>query len=165
VKDVGRPRPVEGGDGLDNVSGLRVVAVAGIARPDRFFKDVEAAGCILARSFRFPDHHPFTHQDVDRLSQAFRESRADLVLTTEKDMVRLLPLRPLGVPVAWLPIAYTVTPPDEFRAWLTARIAGARDQKSQVLLFTGLVRCGSGINRRHIVRSRPETGGTACPVG
>jgi hypothetical protein len=55
-----------------------------------------------------------------------RDTRAELVLTTEKDVMRLLRKRPLPFPVAWVPQSAHVEPADEFRLWLLWRLAEAR---------------------------------------
>jgi tetraacyldisaccharide 4'-kinase len=130
-KALGRLRFVENGMAMPSAAGLYAVAAAGIADPRRFFADAETAGLVLARTLQFPDHHRFTRQDVTRMQQALRETGAVVLLTTEKDMVRLLPYRPFEMAVAWLPMSYTVTPPDEFRAWLADRIAEARRERRE----------------------------------
>ncbi len=129
--EIGRPRLIGDSNRSVSASGLRVVAAAGIANPDRFFGSIEAAGHVLARALRFPDHHRFTRRDVDQMRQVLRDTRADLVVTTEKDMVRLLPYRPLDMPIAWMPIAYIVTPADQFRAWLVDRMTEARRARQE----------------------------------
>ncbi len=45
--------------------------------------------------FDFSDHHPFTRNDMERITEAFGniESEHKLLLTTEKDAVRLLPFQ------------------------------------------------------------------------
>jgi len=47
------------------------------------------------------------------------------VLTTEKDAVRLLPLRPLPFAAAFVPLTVTIEPEDVFTRWLLARLAAA----------------------------------------
>ena len=107
--------------------GARVLAVAGIARPERFAAALKAAGWIVAGELWFRDHHPYGAADVERMLRRAAETRADAVLTTEKDLVRLLPVLPAAAPIAWVPLAVSVEPAVEFRAWLVERIAAARD--------------------------------------
>jgi tetraacyldisaccharide 4'-kinase len=102
--------------------GTRVLAVAGIARPERFFRSIEAAGWAVAGEVSFPDHHPFTAQDMARIADNAARARAVLVLTTEKDLVRMLPLQPFSLPVAWAPMRVVIEPAHEFRAWLQERL-------------------------------------------
>ena len=52
-----------------------VVAVAGIARPDAFFADLEQAGWQLADRLAFRDHHAFTAGDVATMRQARARDR------------------------------------------------------------------------------------------
>jgi hypothetical protein len=47
-------------------------------------------------------------------------------LTTEKDLVRLLPFRPFPLPFAFAPLAMRIEPRDTFDAWLKERVAAAR---------------------------------------
>ena len=102
-----------------------VVAMAGIARPDGFFADLEAAGWHLVDRVAFRDHHAFTAADVAGLARRVREHGAAAVLTTEKDAVRLLPLRPLPFAAAFVPLTVTIEPEDVFTRWLLARLAAA----------------------------------------
>lgn len=108
--------------------GSRVLAVAGIARPHRFAAALKAAGWVVAGELWFRDHHPYAPADVQRILRRAAETRADAVLTTEKDLVRLLPVVPPGAPIAWVPLAVSVEPAAEFRAWLVERIAVGRQR-------------------------------------
>jgi tetraacyldisaccharide 4'-kinase len=102
-----------------------VVAVAGIARPAAFFDDLEAAGWHLVDRVAFRDHHAFTAADVAGIARRVREHGAAAVLTTEKDAVRLLPLRPLPFAAAFVPLTVTIEPEDVFTRWLLDRLAAA----------------------------------------
>jgi len=111
-------------------SGLRVLAVSGIAEPARFVRDLRGAGWTVAAELHFGDHELFTPRTVTRVAQAAREARADLVLTTEKDLVRLRRFRPLPVPVAWVPLEVGLEPADTVRRWIGERLAMARGRES-----------------------------------
>jgi tetraacyldisaccharide 4'-kinase len=65
----------------------RVLAFAGIARPEKFFATLRALGAEVTLARPFPDHHRYTPQEARAL---MAEANAhDLVLvTTEKDRVR-----------------------------------------------------------------------------
>ena len=63
-------------------------AFAGIARPQKFFDGLEAAGAALAARIGFPDHHRFTGREIDRLLAA-AERLGAVAATTPKDAVRL----------------------------------------------------------------------------
>lgn len=72
------------------------LAVCGIADPESFVMALKSIGVnVTARSF-FPDHHDYTHNDVN----AMRKAGADVVITTEKDGVKLKKLAHLlNVPI------------------------------------------------------------------
>jgi tetraacyldisaccharide 4'-kinase len=108
------------------LSGRRVLAVAGIARPRRFFDALVAAGWDVAREIAYRDHHRFTRADVDRLAREAREASAALVLTTEKDLIRLLPFRPFPIEIVAVPLEFSIEPALPFREWLRTRLAAVR---------------------------------------
>ncbi len=66
-----------------------VAAFCGIARPDRFFRGLEAAGVRLAARIAFSDHHVYTAHDLARVESAARAAGAATLLTTEKDRIRI----------------------------------------------------------------------------
>jgi tetraacyldisaccharide 4'-kinase len=105
-------------------AGLRALAVAGIARPRRFFDDLRATGWDVAGERTFPDHHRYTAGDVAAIAQSARACGAGIVITTEKDVLRLLPFRPLPFAAPWLPLAVSIGPAAVFRQWLQERLRG-----------------------------------------
>lgn len=68
----------------------RVIAFAGIGRPDKFFATLRAMGVKVTLTKSFPDHHRFTALEIGSLKQAAVTASA-LLVTTEKDYVRLDP--------------------------------------------------------------------------
>ena len=99
-------------------SGTRVVAVAGIARPERFFTTLREQGFEIVRELRFPDHHWFSSDDLDRIRRIAKETSADFVVTTEKDAVRVAPQSGWAV----LPMTAVIEPPELFSSWLRERL-------------------------------------------
>jgi tetraacyldisaccharide 4'-kinase len=74
-------------DGAD-LMGRKVVAFAGIGRPEKFFATLKQCGARLTADHSFPDHHPFTRADIEALL-AEAESNEAILVTTAKDAVRL----------------------------------------------------------------------------
>ena len=105
-----------------------VYAVAGIARPERFFEELRAAGWNVTGRTAFPDHHRYTPIDVAAVAAAARARGAVALVTTEKDVVRLLPFRPLPLPLLWVPLAVRIEPEPAFREWLGRRLADERSR-------------------------------------
>jgi tetraacyldisaccharide 4'-kinase len=98
--------------------GARVVAVAGIARPERFFRTLRSQGWNVVAELPFPDHHWYTAKDLASINNLAQESHARIVVTTEKDAARV------GEQAWWaaLPMHAAFEPADEFRWWLRGRI-------------------------------------------
>lgn len=105
----------------------RVAAVAGIARPERFFTALRGLGYEVAREVTFRDHHWFTAADIDAVERAAKDAGADVVVTTEKDAVRLPDIARWAV----LPMETLVEPADRFAGWLTGRLAAARRRRAE----------------------------------
>ncbi|APX86565.1 tetraacyldisaccharide 4'-kinase [Methylorubrum extorquens] len=69
-------------------AGRRVVAFAGIGRPQKFFETLRGLGAEIVAERAFADHHPYRPGDWTALSALAAREGARLV-TTEKDAVRL----------------------------------------------------------------------------
>lgn len=95
-----------------------VVAVAGIAHPDRFFQGLDTQGWKVAYRVRFPDHHWYTARDVARIAAVAGDAGARLVLTTAKDAVKLEALGPLPCPLACVPLRLDVDPAASMDEWI-----------------------------------------------
>ncbi len=65
----------------------KILAFAGIGRPEKFFSSLRAAGAELVQEIAFGDHHAFTAKDVANLTQWAEQTQARLITTT-KDAVR-----------------------------------------------------------------------------
>src|SRR5690606_28463868 len=70
------------------LEGTKVIAFAGIANPQRFFRLIECLGGELVEALEYRDHHHFTDAEAADLIERARSAGAQLV-TTEKDLVRL----------------------------------------------------------------------------
>lgn len=78
-----------------DTSGLELVnravhAFAGIGQPAKFFDTLKSLKCDLRKSTAFPDHHAYSEKEIAQLVKAAEADQA-LLLTTEKDYVRLDP--------------------------------------------------------------------------
>ena len=77
-----------------DLKGKRVLAFAGIARPEVFEKELIALGAEPVIFKALKDHHQFEERELVALIRAAGERNLDCVLTTEKDWVRLEGMRP-----------------------------------------------------------------------
>ena len=67
-------------------AGKTVFAFAGIGRPEKFVASLEDSGAEVVGSCFFPDHHPYTEEEIVQLKAIAGEAQ---LVTTEKDFVRL----------------------------------------------------------------------------
>lgn len=72
---------------LAELAGRRVMAVSGVANPDAFYEMLRRWGAQIVGVLQFPDHHWYDAADWRTITTAARA--ADLVVTTEKDLVKL----------------------------------------------------------------------------
>jgi tetraacyldisaccharide 4'-kinase len=98
-----------------------VVAFCGIAHPEQFFAGLEAAGVRLAERVAFADHHRYTGAEIRRLGAALDCAQAGVLLTTEKDAVRLGPLAE-GLPLRTVPLRTEIEDEAAALNWLTVRL-------------------------------------------
>jgi tetraacyldisaccharide 4'-kinase len=83
---------------LHVVRGADLTAIAAIAHPDSFFRQLTELGAVV-RPHSFPDHHAFTRQEARDLSM--RASSSDFVVCTLKDAVKLESLWPAEAGSLW----------------------------------------------------------------
>jgi tetraacyldisaccharide 4'-kinase len=74
---------------LDFVQGKKICAFAGICTPETFTETLESLGGTVVRFLGYPDHHPYSDKDISDICEAASLSGADMIVTTEKDGVRL----------------------------------------------------------------------------
>ncbi len=70
-----------------SLAGRRVLAVSGLANPAAFHAMLRAIGADLVGTFEYPDHHRYSEADCREIAAAAQT--ADLIVTTEKDLVKL----------------------------------------------------------------------------
>jgi tetraacyldisaccharide 4'-kinase len=74
---------------MKRLRGVACFAFSAIGNPERFTADLARAGARVVGERRFRDHHLFTHAELGEIMQRAREARADVLVTTEKDFVRM----------------------------------------------------------------------------
>ncbi len=90
---------------MPQLKGMRVVAFAGIGRPDKFFQSLRNMGAEIAHTSPYSDHHVYTASEVARLRARARSAGAELI-TTEKDFVRLTSIERDGILVLSVEAAF-----------------------------------------------------------
>lgn len=92
---------------VEEVKGKRVLAFAGIAKPKSFFDMVESIGAEIAATLPLPDHCNYQKKYLDLIGSHFVTSRAEWIVTTGKDAVKLPGILSL-LPIYYLDIGIEV---------------------------------------------------------
>jgi tetraacyldisaccharide 4'-kinase len=112
-------------DGGPPPPGARVVGLAAIARPRPFLDGLRTSGFDVVSEVIWPDHHRYSRRDVEHVRRAVAATGAAAVITTEKDLVRLVPLGPLPFLLAWQRLDVRIEPAAAFEAWLVEHLQNA----------------------------------------
>jgi tetraacyldisaccharide 4'-kinase len=106
--------------------GRRLLAFAGIGRPDKFFETLRACGAAVEAARSFPDHHPYTKADLAGL-MAEAERHGLQPVTTEKDLVRIAGTRAEPWPgLTGLPVRLYLEDEAGLRDFILGRIRESR---------------------------------------
>jgi len=93
---------------LEGLSGVRLLPFCGIAKPENFLLTLGGLGAEIPILIRFRDHHVYSLRDLERLALVYAKQKAQYLITTEKDAVKLgglfhaLPILVLQTEIEWL---------------------------------------------------------------
>ena len=73
----------------DDLAGKRAMLFCGIGNPEAFRRTVVRLGAEVAGLFSFGDHHHYTENDLKDVNCAAGVEKADVILTTQKDHVKM----------------------------------------------------------------------------
>ena len=98
-------------------SNATVLLVTGIAQPEILADEIKKT-FNLENTLKFPDHHNFTPEDVEKINSEYEKIDAEnkIIITTEKDAVRLRSFGNLAAnPAAWfyIPVEIEFLPSDD----------------------------------------------------
>ena len=86
---------------LDFIKGKKVAIFSGIAYPESFEGTIKEQGADIIYTKRFLDHHRFSKGEIKTVFMEAFASGAEMILTTEKDAVRLPKIFP-KIPLYYL---------------------------------------------------------------
>jgi tetraacyldisaccharide 4'-kinase len=91
---------------LKSINGKKVAAFCGIGNPNSFFKTIQEIGAEIIAKMAFPDHNFYNQNELYLIKRDFLNNKPDLIITTEKDAVRLLEIKDkiLELPIYYLEI-------------------------------------------------------------
>jgi len=105
------------------VEGKTVFAFSGIARPDSFVNMIMSLGGIIVGTLILPDHHAYGQEDLARITGDAAARGAEIILTTEKDSMKLVDFTDFLRDIFVLRITIDVTPPGNFHELVLAKLA------------------------------------------
>lgn len=92
---------------IGDLNGKKVLAVSGLGDPAGFEATIAETGARIAGHLRYPDHHDYSTAEFNDIKNEFDKTGAELVLTTEKDMLKLTALADVtALPLASLVIGF-----------------------------------------------------------
>ncbi|OLC54537.1 MAG: tetraacyldisaccharide 4'-kinase [Acidobacteria bacterium 13_1_40CM_4_69_4] len=112
--------------GSASLKGFSAYAFSGIARPERFEDDLRSLGIHLAGTRRFSDHHRYRRGDLQEVAREAHLHGSDVLVTTEKDLVRLVETPEGSPPLYALAISVTFPFGPGLQRWLLGRMAPPR---------------------------------------
>lgn len=74
---------------IETLKAQKAFAFCGIGNPAGFLKTIERTGAVCLQSKFFPDHHHYRPEELRILAKAAAELSVDIVLTTQKDLVKI----------------------------------------------------------------------------
>ncbi len=94
----------------------KIVLVTGIAKPNPLIKHLGQFKKKIEH-LKYQDHHPFTKKDVNHILECYKKEPYSVLLTTEKDAMRLKDFKELNdVPFFYIPIQVSIQEKeDEFK--------------------------------------------------
>jgi len=106
----GNLTPIGNTINIDNLENTKVSVVTGIAQPQRIYQYLKDKKAVL-ETIEFPDHHFFTISDMATIRKKFRKSDSQIIVTTEKDAMRLESFTKelTEIPIFYIPIEIVFT--------------------------------------------------------
>lgn len=86
-----------------SLEGVKVGLFCGIGNPSRFVKSVEQLGAEVVATHTLPDHVGIGSKELRQLASLCQQSGAELLLCTEKDVVKL-PRVDLPIKLGWVEV-------------------------------------------------------------
>ncbi|PIE89488.1 MAG: tetraacyldisaccharide 4'-kinase [Acidobacteria bacterium] len=110
----GNIQPVFEGDRVDRKD---VIAYSGIERPQKFFRALDRKGYHVRFSLALPDHGAPNKKQWDLLYEQSQTNRTPLIVTTQKDAVKVERKPDSGIILSFVPLITCWRKPEEIRAF------------------------------------------------
>jgi len=98
------------------ISKKQVCVICSIGNPNSFIQTLIGLEANIDAQFTFIDHHVYTQKDVEQVAQSCRDQKIPIVVTTEKDAVKLeqfWKIFPFDIQILSLKIQIMITEEEE----------------------------------------------------
>lgn len=111
---------------LDTLKGAKIAAFSGIASPESFENMLRDFGAEIRYNRRFLDHHRFSRSEIEHVYEQAEAAEVEMIVTTEKDAVRLFEDIQPSIPVYFLRLEIDILSGEEDFEGAAARICFPR---------------------------------------
>ena len=107
--------PGDGGEALppEILQDKKILAFTAIAAPEKFQATLEAMGARIIKFLAFPDHYFYKEGDVRKIAGAATRQAVEMIVTTEKDGVKLAAFQEFYRTIHILSVGLRIDPGEE----------------------------------------------------
>lgn len=104
---------------ISSLNNMKVGIFCGIAHPEYFCKTVSQQGAEIVSHLYAADHVGFAPGVLAAFAKECRDKGAEMILCTEKDKVKLIDIKSMALPIAWMKMRLKVIEGDnEWRTFI-----------------------------------------------
>lgn len=120
---------------LEDLAGMRIGAICGIAVPESFEGALRNLGAEIVLSSIYTDHHRYTRREVEAFVNRCSKRKLDAVITTEKDAVRFPRILDPLIPIYCLRVEIQILAGREAWDAMIARLTTPREIMPPVTVY------------------------------
>ena len=98
---------------LSFIKNKRIFLLSGIGNPFYFEGMVVKLGANIIEHLKYPDHYRYSDNDILDIENRFKNSKSDIIITTEKDAIRLPEFKNIDTKIYSLKIEFEIL--DEYK--------------------------------------------------
>jgi tetraacyldisaccharide 4'-kinase len=115
---------------LSSLKGKKMCAFAGIADPRHFLNTLSDTEAEIVSYDIFSDHHYYSRRELEQIRNNFLKSKADFLITTEKDGMRLLEFKDILETIYFLRVEMEILPDKKLlQNFILQKIADAKQSR------------------------------------
>ena len=88
--------------------GIKAIALSAIADTSGFITTLEQSGIEIVKKFNFVDHYSYKQSDIDKIASLMQKLGTEIVITTEKDMIKLASLKLRGIKIYSIKVSFSL---------------------------------------------------------